>query len=185
MVYPVHAREIISDFQSYRGANLRPRTRQHQGIDITGEAGQPIIAIADGRVMAAESDTCWGPTVVVDHGFGFDGLPLIALYGHVDEMLVGPGDEITRGQLLARLGDNETIYRCIGGVRHLHLQLGRIPYTGEIGEHWGHSRWLEDGKDGVNPHLYWANGPGLVTCYDADRTYPAGTITYPIPCDGQ
>ena len=42
---------IISDFKSIHGVNGRTRMQIHQGIDILGEANQPIIAIADGIVF--------------------------------------------------------------------------------------------------------------------------------------
>ena len=42
----------------------------HQGIDILGEANQPIIAIADGIVLETDQKFCEGPSVVIDHGKG-------------------------------------------------------------------------------------------------------------------
>jgi murein DD-endopeptidase MepM/ murein hydrolase activator NlpD len=182
IVYPDGAPRIISDFKSMRGVNGGLRNASHQGIDITGPVGQPILAIADGTVLDAEVGRCWGPTLTVDHGTGPDGRPLIALYGHLGEMLVEPGDTVTRGQLIARLGDNQDRYRCIWGVRHLHLQLGRDYREGPKGTWWGHVRWLEDGARGVNPHQYWADGPGRITCFREGAVYPEGTITYPVPC---
>ena len=36
-----------------------------------------------------------------------------------------------------------------------------------------------------NPHLSWADGPYRPTCFDPEREYPEGTITYPLMCDWQ
>jgi len=181
IVYPKGAPYIASGFHSMSGINGFWRTNKHQGIDITGDNGQPIIAAADGKVLDAEVENCWGPTVSIDHGEGLDGRNIIALYGHVGEILVNEGEEIKRGQIIARLGDNHYDYKCIYRVRHLHFQIGRIwNVMKNFGR--GHKYFLEDGDDGVNPHIYWADGPGMITCFDPKRTYKPGTLTYPVPC---
>ena len=59
--------------------------------------GQSILAAADGKVLEATVEQCWGPTIAVEHGKGLDGHKIIALYGHVGEMLVDDGDQIKRG----------------------------------------------------------------------------------------
>ncbi len=184
VTYPDNAPRIVSDFHSLIGVNRKRRESKHQGIDLTGPSGQAVIAAADGVVLETATEKCWGPTVVVDHGEGPDGQPLIALYGHVDEILVEAGQEVERGDLLARLGDNHRRFRCIYGVRHLHFQLGRRHRTFK-GSYWGYLYFLEDGARGVNPHRYWADGPGKVTCFEPQRVYPEGTLTYPVPCREQ
>ena len=184
VVYPRnlnHKLRIASDFHSWTGVNGGPRKAIHQGIDIVGRSGQPIIAIADGRVVETHVEKCWGPTVVIDHGRDKHGKRLIALYGHVGKILVREGQAVSRGDLVARLGDNHRRFKCMFEVRHLHLQLGRIRRHSK-GNAWGHAYFLVDSFDGVNPHLLWANGPNRVTCFDKDRNYPRGTLTYPVPC---
>ena len=182
-IYPPGAPKIDSGFGSYIGINGGDREDAHQGIDITGNEGQEILAVADGTVLEATVEKCWGPTIAVDHGNGIDGNKIIALYGHVGEMLVAEGDVLQRGQIIARLGNNQYNFECIWGVRHLHFQIGR-KYRDRFnkGTYWGHSYFLEDGEEGINPHLYWADGPNRVTCFEAKKKYKKGTITYPFPC---
>lgn len=179
---PPGAAPILSDLWSWEGVNGGRREQIHTGIDIGGPSGQPVIAAADGKVLAARTDSCWGPTVAVDHGLAPDGTRLIALYGHVGPLLVGPGAWVRRGQDIARLGDNHASFACIGGVRHLHFQIGqryrRLPEP----SFWGHTAFLHDGFQPVNPHLHWADGPHRVTCFAAGRAYPPGSLTYPLPC---
>lgn len=182
-VLPAGAGPILSDIWSWEGVNGGRRDQIHTGVDIGGPSGQAVIAAADGKVLETAVDRCWGPTVVVDHGLARDGTRLIALYGHVDAMLVGAGAWVRRGEEIARLGDNHTTFYCIGGVRHLHLQLGQIYRREKDERHWGHTAFLIDSFQPVNPHLHWAEGPGRVTCFDPDATYPAGTLTWPLPCD--
>jgi hypothetical protein len=41
---------------------------------------------------------------------------------------------------------------------------------------------VSDGAKAPNPHNYWLNGAGNVTCFDADNKYPKSGFTYPVPC---
>jgi murein DD-endopeptidase MepM/ murein hydrolase activator NlpD len=183
VVMPKGAPKITSHFHSMKGVNGFRRSARHQGIDIPAPNRQPIIAVASGKVLDVEVGTCWGPTLMVDHGKGNDGKRLIVLYGHLGDIVVKKGQSVKRGQLVGRLGNNHKKFKCIAGVRHLHLQIGREARLSNRGNAWGHVRFLKDGKRGVNPHLYWAKGAGQVTCFRKGESYPKGTITYPLPCD--
>lgn len=180
--WPENAPPLASDFHSMKGVNGKRRSTAHQGIDLSGPNGFPVLAAADGAVLETETDSCWGPTIVIDHGVGKDGKPLIAAYGHLGRMLVRAGDKVRRGQVIARLGDNQNDFKCIYGVRHLHFQLGRQHRSGDKGTWWGHVRYLVDGETGVDPHQYWADGPNRATCFSSGRAYPAGTLTLPASC---
>ena len=186
VVYPEGldpAKHIDSEFASWVDSIGRQRIQRHQGLDFQGPKGQPVIAAAAGDVLKTSTDRCWGPTVLIDHGWDKHGKPLIAAYGHVGEILVKPHTQVRRGELIARLGDNYHRHRCVGGVRHLHFQLGRkARRAGGAGYWWGHLRYLEDGDRGVNPHPLWADGPYRVSCFEPGRTYASGTLTLPIPC---
>ena len=115
---------IISDFGSFSGVNTRPRDTVHQGIDIIGPAEQNVIAVADGKVLEAIVDDCWGATLVVDHGKSLDNKKLITLYSHVGEFLVKEGDLVKRGDAVAKLPE-KVEFPCMARVRHLHLQIGQ------------------------------------------------------------
>ncbi len=181
IVYPPGAPKIASDYDADDDINGRRRSGSHKGIDITGRDGQPILAAADGTVLEATVEDCWGPTIAVDHGIGLDGKKMIALYGHVGEMLVSEGAQIKRGDVIARLGDYS--YQCIYGIRHLHFQLGqKFRAKSDKGGNWGWAYFLENEGSGRSPHRNWADGPGKVTCFDPKRAYPPGSLTYPVPC---
>ncbi|WP_350333961.1 M23 family metallopeptidase [Coralliovum pocilloporae] len=184
VTYPAGAPRIASDFHSHIGVNGGRRKQIHLGIDIKGKVGQKILAAADGVVLEASTESCWGPTIAVDHGTGVDGKTIIALYGHVGDALVKAGDRIRRGQLIARLSDNQNDYHCIGGARHLHFQLGQeYRRKSDKGTNWGWGYYLKGGpKDMLNPHNYWADGPNRVTCFRKGQTFKPGTLTYPVPC---
>ena len=182
IIYPPGAPLIVSDFRDTLDGKGRMRDQIHQGIDITGNKGQLILAASDGKVLEATVEKCWGPTIAVDHGKGLDGKKIIALYGHLGEMLVTANEQVTRGQPIGSLGDNQDIFDCMAGIRHLHFQIGRKYRDSYKGLYWGWAYFLKDGEKGVNPHLYWADGPNKVTCFKPNTKYKLGSLTYPVPC---
>ena len=115
---------ILSDFGSMNGVNTRPRDTIHQGIDIIGPENQEVIAIADGKVLEATIEDCWGSTLIIDHGKSIDGKKLITIYGHVGEFLVKENETVKRGDSVAKL-PKKVEFRCMARVRHLHLQIGQ------------------------------------------------------------
>ena len=182
IIYPPGAPLIVSDFRDTLDGKGRMRDQIHQGIDIAGNKGQLILAASDGKVLEATVEKCWGPTIAIDHGKGLDGKKIIALYGHLGEMLVTADEQVTRGQPIGSLGDNQDIFDCIAGLRHLHFQIGRNYRDSYKGTYWGWAYFLKDGNKGVNPHLYWSDGPNKVTCFKPNTKYKLGSLTYPVPC---
>ena len=172
---------IISDFKSMYGVNGRTRMQIHQGIDIVGDANQPIIAIADGKVLETDIKLCEGPSVVIDHGKSVSGEKLIAVYTHTGDFLVKEGDLVKRGMPVAKL-PVKIKYPCMARVRHLHLQIGQQYCEKEEKNTWGCDFFIKDKYSSLNPHLYWADGENTVTCFDKNKSYKDGTITYPFHC---
>lgn len=143
----------------------------HQGIDILGPAGTPILAPADGQVLSAYFEPMYGHTVVLEHGMDGEGNAIRSLFVHLDERLVKLGDRVSRGQQIATLGRTGLLAIAIP---HLHFEiLSREPRPYRIHE-------------SVNPNRFWMDGAGIVTCFDKGEDYPAMPfrITYPVPCRG-
>jgi murein DD-endopeptidase MepM/ murein hydrolase activator NlpD len=178
---PANASIIVSDFHSRIGANGLPRGGGHRGMDIYHDTGTPIIAAADGVVKKAETGSCWGPTVLIYHGKTEAGKPLYGLYSHMQNISVKVGQKVKRGEQIAEMGP-DIFNSCGGGMHHLHFQASHDPDGIPIG--WGWSYFVGDGWNAPNPHKFWANGPGQVTCYEPGRKYKDGTFTFPLRCDG-
>jgi murein DD-endopeptidase MepM/ murein hydrolase activator NlpD len=90
-------------------------------------------------------------------------------YVHLDKRLVKKGDTVIRGQQIGTLGSTGLL---AGGFPHLHFEIrsGLIPEISKSEPH--------------NPHRFWSDGIGIVTCFDAmkplsDRPF---RTTYPVPC---
>ncbi|MGQ9657024.1 MAG: murein hydrolase activator EnvC family protein [Fimbriimonadales bacterium] len=73
--------------------------KMHTGIDIAAPAGTPIRAADGGVVVEAGYIRGYGYTVIIDHGGG-----VATLYAHSSALLVAAGQEVTRGQIIARVG---------------------------------------------------------------------------------
>lgn len=78
----------------------------HTGLDIAAPLDTPVHAAAAGVVVLATSsvDTTghlagYGNYVVISHGSGF-----LTLYGHLDRLLVNPGQQVQAGQVIGLLG---------------------------------------------------------------------------------
>ena len=103
--------EIGSGF----GPRIHPVTgvwSQHNGVDIKGDTGDPVITVLDGEILSAQNCPFYGNTVVVYHGAG-----LSTVYAHLDSFAVGPDDQVTAGQLLGAMGSTG---RSTGP--HLHFE---------------------------------------------------------------
>lgn len=87
----------------------------HSGIDIAGDIGDPIHAAADGRVLRIADHVHYGLLVVIEHDGGY-----ATWYGHASALEVRKGDTVTRGQVIAHVGET-------GNARgiHLHFEVRR------------------------------------------------------------
>lgn len=94
---------VTLDFGAGFTDRLGRARRAHEGVDIRAPRGAPVIAPADGVVVAAtdlyEGKPDWGKVLVVDHGNG-----LVTRYAHLDSYAVRKGDRVKAGQTIARVG---------------------------------------------------------------------------------
>jgi len=98
------------------GNRISPFTGQkefHSGLDIANAPGTKIIAPANGRVSVAAEKLYIGNLLVIDHDHG-----RVTQYGHLKEILVTPGQEVKRGDVIALVGNTG---RSTGP--HLHYEI--------------------------------------------------------------
>jgi lipoprotein NlpD len=70
------------------------------GIGIGGQVGQEIRAAAAGRVVyAGNGIPAYGQLVIVNHNDSF-----LSAYGYNDELVVTQGQDVSAGQIIARMG---------------------------------------------------------------------------------
>jgi len=100
-VLPVNKKDLKRIGSGF-GMRMHPiygNLRMHTGIDLNGDIGTPIYATGDGVVESSRYNSGYGNCVVIDHGFGYK-----SLYGHCKDLLVRPGQKVTRGQKIATIG---------------------------------------------------------------------------------
>src|SRR5437763_167204 len=109
---------------------------KHLGDDLNGiggensDLGDPIYAVADGRVvLAREGGPGWGNIVILLHAYLEAGERkyVESYYAHVQDMLVHPGEIVKRGQQIATVGTANGRY-----FAHLHFEMREFttPFIG-------------------------------------------------------
>ena len=71
----------------------------HTGIDLGGAIGTAIYAYKTGTVTFAGWGSGYGLHVKIDHGNG-----MTTYYAHCSELLVSVGQQVTEGQMIAKIG---------------------------------------------------------------------------------
>ena len=87
--------------------------RMHEGVDLAGTMGSPVLATADGVVVFAGWESGYGQLVRIKHDFGLE-----TRYGHLSEIRVKVGQRVSRGD---RIGDMGNSGRSTG--THLHYEV--------------------------------------------------------------
>ena len=105
LMWPVPSLRTITTYFTWRWGSF------HYGIDISGSGayGKTIVAADGGVVTSAGWDGGYGNRVVIRHNGSIS-----TLYGHCSKLLVTPGQRVSKGQAVARVGStgNSTGAHC-------------------------------------------------------------------------
>lgn len=108
--WPVPGCTTISSPYGYRWGRL------HSGIDISNGRtnGKSIVAADSGTVTSVKnSPNGYGLHLIISHGNGYS-----TLYAHCSKILVSPGESVSKGQTIAKVGSTG---RSTGA--HLHFEI--------------------------------------------------------------
>ncbi len=79
-------------------------TANLKGIDIAGKEGQPVMASAAGKVVYAGTGLRgYGKLVIIKHNATY-----LSAYAHNREILVKEGQQVTKGQKIAEMGNTDS-----------------------------------------------------------------------------
>jgi murein DD-endopeptidase MepM/ murein hydrolase activator NlpD len=105
----------------------RDQGRTHQGIDIQAPEGTPVVAAADGRVVAVSPSPSpdFGNQVVIDHGNG-----IFTQSAHLNMLGVRPGDMVSGGQIIGLSGRTGKVPSGAHAHVHYEVRLGsKLPVS--------------------------------------------------------
>ena len=91
-------------------------TANLKGIDIAGNAGDPVLATAPGKVVYAGSGLRgYGKLIIIKHNKTY-----LSAYAHNREILVKEGQQVAKGQKIAEMGNSDA------DAVKLHFEIRRL-----------------------------------------------------------
>ena len=110
-------------FGGSRVLNGKPRAA-HAGLDVAVGTGTPVLSPGDGVVLDIGNYYFCGNTMFIDHGNG-----LISMFCHLSDYVTKVGDNVRRGQAVARSGATG---RASGPHLHWSVYLNGVSVEPEL-----------------------------------------------------
>lgn len=114
-VWPAPSYTRISDSYGWRMHPTLHVQKLHNGVDLAAPGGSPILAAAEGDVVAAGYSSSMGNYCMIDHGDG-----LITIYMHASSIYVSKGASVAAGQSIGAVGSTG---RSTGNHLHFGVRL--------------------------------------------------------------
>lgn len=118
-IWPVASRQVSQAYSA--GAPVYSQTmkdwRIHTGTDLSAQAGEEVLACANGQVLETTTDPLLGNLVTIEHGdfvFSYCGLG--------EDFAVSPGDTVTQGQVIGAI---TAVPQESAESPHIHLEVRR------------------------------------------------------------
>ena len=111
--WPAPSYTRVSSPYGWRNHPIFKTRKFHTGVDLAAPGGSNILAAESGKVISAGWNGGYGNCLVVDHGGGIS-----TLYAHASALLVSKGAQVTKGQVIAKVG---TTGNSTGN--HLHFEV--------------------------------------------------------------
>lgn len=105
MIWPTLESSYITSPYGSRLHPIQGVIKNHDGIDIGGNTGDPVYAAADGIVIYSTFNTGgYGNMVMIDHGLNAEGVKIVTLYAHGNKLLKNVGDTVKQGDIVMEMG---------------------------------------------------------------------------------
>ena len=113
LMWPVPSCSLITSRFGYRTAPTSGASTYHGGLDIGAGQGATIVAADAGEVILAGANGGYGNCVMISHGNG-----IVTLYGHMQSVAVGYGQQVSRGQVIGYVGSTG-----VATAPHCHFEI--------------------------------------------------------------
>ena len=114
-IQPIANNDLTRTASGY-GIRIDPIYRipmPHTGIDFVADTGTDVYSTGDGKVIQASWKQGYGNCIIIDHGYDYK-----TLYGHLSKYYVKLGQKVTRGEVIAAVGNTG---KSVGP--HLHYEV--------------------------------------------------------------
>ena len=115
-------RPVPGALDSSFGPRVHPifgTVRMHNGMDLDGDLGDPIVAAEAGTVILAGTKGGYGLTVMIDHGGG-----MVTLYAHQSKLAVSEGERVSAGERIGSVGSTGV---STGPHLHFEVRINGVP----------------------------------------------------------
>ncbi len=134
--YPLKNAAAVASFGDHRYYKYKENQISesfHLGLDLASTAGANIVASNPGTVVYTKYNGIYGENLILSHGLG-----VYSLYGHCSSFLVSEGENIDKGQVIAKTG---TTGLALGD----HLHFGMLVQGIEVRpEEWMDKNWMRE-----------------------------------------
>lgn len=119
-VIPINIADYtMSSGYGYRVDPIYGSSKFHEGLDFAASKGTDVFATGDGKVTVAGREAGYGNCIDIDHGYNY-----LTRYAHLSEVMVKPGEEVKRGQLIGKVGSTG---KSTGPHLHYEVRYKDVP----------------------------------------------------------
>lgn len=100
---PANSEDAVAWAWPTEGKVIRGYSDSNKGVDISGRAGQSVIAAGDGKVVYSGNGLRgYGKLIIIKHNKTF-----LSAYAHNSQLLVKEGQTVKKGQKIAEMGNTD------------------------------------------------------------------------------
>jgi murein DD-endopeptidase MepM/ murein hydrolase activator NlpD len=132
---PIAADEVNWPDPDYRYGGVFFEDVIHTGVDIPAEPGTSVLAAAEGKVewagyglyrgVQGDLSDPYGLAVVIRHNFSFQNEQLYTVYGHLEQIDVVRGQQVSMGEQIGLVGQTGKV---TGPHLHFEVRVGTDDY---------------------------------------------------------
>ncbi|HET7377693.1 MAG TPA: M23 family metallopeptidase [Anaerolineae bacterium] len=119
-------------FQARPGGPTVCSTGVHLQLPNNGAVGVPVLTTGKGLVRFTGADPNWGNVITIEHPLT-DGTRVWSRYAYLDDIIVRPGDNVSRGQLIGHVGNGygKTSYQLHFDIAKIDLAQNPLDWPGD------------------------------------------------------